>query len=196
MAHGRAHCRPSSLPPQFICPCVIEQPIASTRRVLRVADAPATQRRRCQRSRETSPMLARAARWLTSRLERLPTSERWAASTWEQAGDRLAVSMWRTRRQRRQNLRGRLRGWPSNLWRLIHYAARGPLKFLPRGGTRDEADVGCGCLFLQPAASASSLHRAASAAAVGDGVYRLRPLGQLAGEAPIPMVATRSGARA
>ena len=38
-------------------------------------------------------MLARAARWLTSRLERLPTSERWAASTWAQAGERLAASM-------------------------------------------------------------------------------------------------------
>ena len=33
--HGRAHCRPSSLPPQFIWPCVIEQPMASTRSVLR-----------------------------------------------------------------------------------------------------------------------------------------------------------------
>ena len=38
-------------------------------------------------------MLARAARWLTSRLERLPTSERWAASTWAHAGERLAASM-------------------------------------------------------------------------------------------------------
>ena len=129
MAHGRAHCRPSSLPPQFICPCVIEQPIASTRRVLRVADAPATQRRRCQRSRETSPMLARAARWLTSRLERLPTSERWAASTWEQAGDRLAVSMWRTRRQRRQTCAAGFEDGQQPGWLIP--PSEGPLKFLP-----------------------------------------------------------------
>ncbi len=81
--HGRAHCRPSSLPPQFIWPCVIEQPMASTRSVLRgKAEAPkaAVQRPRCQRSREVSPTLARAARWLTLRLDSSPTSARWEAS--------------------------------------------------------------------------------------------------------------------
>ena len=53
--------------------------------------------------------------------------------------------------------------------------------------------VGCGCLFVQPPSSASSLHRAASATAVGD-VYRLHTLGQLAWEASIPMGKACSGA--
>ena len=71
----------------------------------------------------------------------------------------------------------------------------------PSGGTvaaaaaeAAEAHVGGGRLFVQPASSASSLHRAASATAVGDGVYRVHTLGQLAGEASIPMGADRSGA--
>ena len=62
-----------------------------------------------------------------------------------------------------------------------------------RIGASRQLYVGCGCLFVQPPSSASSLHRAASATAVGD-VYRLHTLGQLAWEASIPMGKACSGA--
>ena len=232
-------------------------------------------------------MLARAARWLTSRLERLPTSERWAASTWAHAGERLAASMpfagaravaqqtsrgvnsadseviqpQKTSRPKNTDSetvvchsrggkcvrglrhlfkRGSVCVWPSStrcrsgssctytVCIVLTYSLQSAVSCYPdhlnaevrsfppspgqradasvasarpSGGTvaaaaaeAAEAHVGGGRLFVQPASPASSLHRAASATAVGDGVYRVHTLGQLAGEASIPMGADRSGA--
>ena len=226
-------------------------------------------------------MLARAARWLTSRLERLPTSERWAASTWAHAGECLAASMPFAGARRAANFKGShfsglavrklqcrkkhselvvchsrggkcVRGlrhlfkrgsvcvWPSStrcrsgssctytVCIVLTYSLQSAVSCYPdhlnaevrsfppspgqradasvasarpSGGTvaaaaaeAAEAHVGGGRLFVQPASPASSLHRAASATAVGDGVYRVHTLGQLAGEASIPMGADRSGA--